>query len=100
MKPVIALDQCHRGGGTFVEIDDRELAVFLDDDGELVVVSDNTCPHSSGNLSAGEVAGACIVCPLHQWEFDIKTGLCTDSPKARVKIYQAEVRDGSVWVAV
>ena len=92
--------RCSVGRGTFVEHAGRELAVFRFDASPQVVVIDNACPHSSGNLSGGEVRGSVVVCPWHQWEFDLTTGVCVDSPKARVARYPAEVRDGFVYADI
>ena len=95
---LIALDRCRRGGGTFIERGDRELAVFILGDPREAIVIDNTCPHANGNLSAGQVSGTVVTCPSHDWQFDLCTGVCVDSPKARVRRYPAEIRDGAVWV--
>lgn len=90
--------RCRPGQGTFVEHAGRELAVFLLPDPERVFVIDNACPHSGGNLSAGDVVGNAVTCPWHQWAFALDTGVCTLSSRARVTRYPAEVRDGAVWV--
>ena len=95
---LIALNRCRPGKGTFIERGDLELAVFLLGDPPEVIVINNTCPHANGNLSAGEVHGTVVTCPSHDWQFDLCTGICVDSPKARVKRYPAEIRDGAVWV--
>ncbi len=95
---LIDIERCRRDGGTFVERGDRELAVFRLDDGDRVVVLDNACPHASGNLSGGEIVGGVVHCPWHFWEFDIETGVCTHSARARVHRYPAEVRDGVIWI--
>ena len=42
--------------------------------GEVFAVQD-LCPHLFANLSAGELRGASIVCPWHNSEFDMRTGL-------------------------
>ena len=62
-----------------------------------VVVIDNACPHSSGNLSAGSVYENVVTCPLHQWEFDLDRLRCTHSERVRVGGYPAEIRNGEVW---
>jgi nitrite reductase/ring-hydroxylating ferredoxin subunit len=97
-QAVIPVDRCRDGLGTFVEHAGRELAVYLLDDARRVEVIDNTCPHAGGNLSAGRVRGAVVTCPSHQWAFDLTTGVCTHSDRARVRRYPAEVRDNVVWV--
>ena len=95
---LIQLSKCRLGGGTFVERNGLELAVFRLTGPDRIVVIDNACPHAIGNLSGGEVTGGVVTCPWHQWEFDLETGACTHSPLARVRRYPAEVRDGSIWV--
>jgi nitrite reductase (NADH) small subunit len=95
---LIALESCRIGGGTFIEAGGLELAVFRLADPDRVIVIDNACPHSSGNLSAGEVADGIVTCPLHHWKFDLERGICTHSELARVRRYAAEIRpDGCVW---
>lgn len=96
---LIASQCCRVGAGVFVAAVDRELAVFRLIDPNRVIVIDNACPHSSGNLSAGHVTDGIITCPLHEWKFDLQTGVCIHSDQARVRRYPAEVRaDGFVWV--
>lgn len=95
---IIALNRCAAGKGTFVEAADRELAVFLLED--RVVVIDNACPHASGNLAGGEVKGDVVSCPWHFWEFDLHTGQCMHSPKATVRRYPVELREGEVWALI
>ena len=96
--PLIDLSRCRRDGGTFVEIDGRELAVFRLGDPERIVVTDNACPHASGNLSGGTVADGAVMCPWHEWVFDLSTGRCTRSEDARIHLYNVEVRRGVVHV--
>lgn len=96
---LIALASCRVNAGTFVEFGERELAVFRLSDPDRVFVIDNACPHSSGNLSAGEISGEIVTCPLHQWMFDLSSGVCTHSGLARVNRYAIEVRDdGFIWI--
>lgn len=94
---LIPIDRCRHDGGTFVEFDGRELAVFLLDDGRRVIALDNACPHAGGNLSGGAVDGRTVTCPWHQWVFELETGVCAHSELARVRRYPAEVREGHVW---
>ena len=94
---LIPLSRCRSEGGTFVAWKDRELAVFRWQAPAEVVIIDNRCPHSGGNLSGGEVTGRCVQCPWHHWEFDLDRGVCTHSPLATVRRYPVEVREGVVW---
>jgi nitrite reductase/ring-hydroxylating ferredoxin subunit len=95
---LIALSRCRPDGGTFVECRGRELAIFRYADSESVVVIDNACPHAGGNLAAGSLEGHIVTCPWHQWQFDLRTGVCMHSALARVRRYPAVIRDGTVWI--
>lgn len=95
MTNLIRAARCRSDGGTFVEWGGLELAVFLV--GDQVMVLDNSCPHASGNLSSGDVENGIVACPWHDWRFDLTTGICTHSDKARVRRYPAELREGDVW---
>jgi len=97
MTKLIAVDRCRAGQGTFVVSGDRELAVFLLDSPERAFVMDNSCPHASGNLSGGEIIDGKVDCPWHHWEFDVTTGVCTHSDRARVACYPAQIREGYIW---
>lgn len=95
---LIELDRCSPDRGTFVAHAGHELAVFRLGEPTGVVVIDNACPHASGNLSGGALLDNVVTCPWHQWAFDLRTGICTNSPRARVRRYRTEVRDGAIWV--
>ena len=96
-QQLIAIDRCQEGAGTFVAHNGLELAVFVLVDPPRVIVTDNACPHASGNLSGGTIEGETVACPWHHWTFDLNTGVCTHSDLARVRRYPAETRDGHVW---
>jgi nitrite reductase (NADH) small subunit len=53
-------------------IGDRQIAIFNLGDRFLAV--DNQCPHQSGPLCDGIVAGDSVVCPLHAWKVNLETG--------------------------
>jgi len=95
--PLVQLDRCPAGTGVFVAAGGHELAVFRLGDPDRVVVIDNACPHSSGNLAAGSVEGNVVTCPLHKWKFDLDRGVCTHSDLARVTQYRTEIRDAVIW---
>lgn len=42
---------------------------------------DNVCPHRGGPLAEGTIERGKIVCPWHQWEFDLSTGVGTPNLK-------------------
>lgn len=58
--------------GRAVEVASKQLAIF--NLGDRFVAVENKCPHRSGPLADGILAGNTIVCPLHTWKFDLATG--------------------------
>ena len=99
MIKLIALDRCPVGRGVFVECRGRELAVFRPaTGGDEVFVTENACPHSSGNLSGGLLDGVEVTCRSHDRRFDLRSGSCVDSPKARIVRYPVQVRGGDVYI--
>ena len=58
--------------GRAAVIGDKQIAIFNLGDRFLAV--ENQCPHQSGPLCDGIVAGDAVVCPLHAWKVNLETG--------------------------
>lgn len=65
--------------------------------GKIAVIS-NHCPHSGGPLGQGMVEDGKVMCPLHGWAFDVISGATDEDADVRVRVFQAEVRDGALFV--
>ncbi len=84
----------------------EKMAVWRDADGNANVIADK-CPHRGASLSQGKVAGDCLQCPFHGFEFD-STGKCTFipanglivvPPKAmKTTAYPIREAHGFIWV--
>jgi nitrite reductase/ring-hydroxylating ferredoxin subunit len=74
-------------GRLVIEVDDRQIAVFLAE-GRVYAV-DNRCPHEGNPLVEGEVLGDTLVCAFHGWRFDLETGGCLLGERA-VRRYPVE----------
>lgn len=59
---------------------------------------DAGCPHAGGPLGEGSLEGSELVCPLHGYAFDIRTGACLDDPELPLECFEVRVRDGVVQV--
>jgi nitrite reductase (NADH) small subunit len=59
--------------GRVALIGDLEIAIF--NLGDRFFAMDNRCPHQSGPLCDGIVAGDAVVCPLHAWKVNLETGM-------------------------
>ncbi len=79
-----------------VQVDSRQIALFKT--GGDVFAMDNACPHKGAPLGQGTVEGGKIFCPMHGWEFDIRTGICADRPDRPAKCIPVRVVDGQVQI--
>jgi 3-phenylpropionate/trans-cinnamate dioxygenase ferredoxin component len=58
----------------------------------------NECPHQGGSLCDGWVEGEIVVCPLHGWEFDVRSGACMTVPGERVERYTVSVEGDAIYL--
>jgi 3-phenylpropionate/trans-cinnamate dioxygenase ferredoxin subunit len=68
-------------------------------DGDVFAIED-ACNHAGASLAEGWVEGRCVVCPMHAYVFDLRTGelqrpknLCDDQ-----RTYDAEIEGDEVAV--
>ena len=85
------------GRGLAVEVQGIRLAVFFVN-GQLDIL-EGRCPHANAPLGRGWLEGTLVVCPLHRWKCDVRTGECRTNPQKTVRHYQSRVDDkGMIWV--
>ena len=83
------------GTGILVELGGERIALF-NVDGAFYAIGD-TCTHSGGPLSEGDLDGEVVTCPWHGAEFDVKTGEVVSPPapdpvpRYRVKVEGSEI---------
>lgn len=80
-----------------IRIGDRILAVGRAD-GELFCL-DDWCPHAGASLAQGTLDDGVLVCPLHGYVYDVRTGRCEDDPTP-VATFPVRERDGEVEVEI
>jgi nitrite reductase/ring-hydroxylating ferredoxin subunit len=94
---VASLDEIPEDGGLRIVLGELELGLYRVD-GELYAL-DNICPHAGFPLSEGLLDGACVICPAHMWEFDVRTGLPPMvTTGERLARYAVRVQDDSAWI--
>lgn len=54
-------------------------ALYQDEAGEVHCL-DAFCPHMEGPLFEGTVMNGEVVCPWHQWRYELKSGCRVDAP--------------------
>ncbi|HTT74800.1 MAG TPA: Rieske 2Fe-2S domain-containing protein [Candidatus Binataceae bacterium] len=61
------------GEGRTFNTSGERVTVFRTRGGELFAVQ-ASCPHRGGPLADGILGAAKLICPLHAWTFDLRTG--------------------------
>ncbi|MCC1492164.1 nitrite reductase small subunit NirD [Cognatishimia sp. F0-27] len=72
------------------------VAVFRTAEDEVFALTDR-CPHKGGPLSEGIVHGQSVTCPLHNWVFDLNTGVAKGED-ATVETFAVRVEAGRVLI--
>jgi nitrite reductase/ring-hydroxylating ferredoxin subunit len=93
---VLDLAALPRDRPALVEVQGQDVALVRR--GEEVFALGNECPHQGGSLCDGWTEGDIVVCPLHGWEFDLRSGACMTVPGERVPRYRVTLADGGVWL--
>ncbi|MCE8008182.1 nitrite reductase small subunit NirD [Aestuariivita sp.] len=70
------------------------VALFRTGKAEVFAAS-NTCPHKRGPLSEGIVHGQKVTCPLHNWVFDLNTGLA-QGEDGQIAVYPVRLDGGRI----
>jgi 3-phenylpropionate/trans-cinnamate dioxygenase ferredoxin subunit len=59
---------------------------------------DNRCPHQGCSLSNGSLDGLVIVCPCHDWRFNLERGEYEDDSSLKLVSFLWKVEAGKIWV--
>jgi nitrite reductase/ring-hydroxylating ferredoxin subunit len=65
---------------------------------DKIFVIDNRCPHQGCGFSGGSLDGLVIICPCHEWRFNLETGGYEEDPEMVLKKYEWKIHSGKIWV--
>lgn len=83
------------GSGMLVELDGQRIALF-NVNGKFHAIGD-TCTHSGGPLSEGDLEEDIVTCPWHGAQFDVKTGEVVAPPAQEpVPTYRVKVEGSDI----
>ena len=71
--------------------------LFIKQHGKIFVI-DNRCPHMGCGFSGGTLEGLVIICPCHDWHFNLETGEYADEPSIKLIMFEWKVEVGKIWV--
>lgn len=96
---VAALAEVPEAEGLAVRSGGVRVGIFLIE-GEVYAM-ENLCPHANSALVGDELEGHVIFCPVHWWDFDVRTGFKPGySDGVPIPCFAVEVRGGDVWLDV
>lgn len=81
-----------------VKVNGKSLCLVGYED-EVYAVS-STCPHAGGELSGGWCKNGKLICPLHRYAYDIKTGKGDPGQNDYIDTYAVEVRGDDIYVGM
>lgn len=74
-----------------------EVAVFWNDGAPCALA--NICIHRKRELARGTIFQGRVICPGHQWAFDLETGYCAERERTQ-PVYRVETHGDTVLVDV
>ena len=69
-------------------------------DGDAIYAVESKCPHAGGPLAKGYIEDGHIVCPLHRFKYDLKTGRKGQDQGGYLENYQVECREDGIYVGI
>lgn len=63
---------------------------------------EDKCPHNGFSLSQGTTTpdGISIVCPLHRYAYNLKTGRCSHSSGGGARVFPMEEREDGLYIGI
>lgn len=68
--------------------------------GGVVYAVSGRCAHMGCPLLAGTLDGHTLICPCHDWSFDIRTGRFLAAPELGLTVYPTRSDDGKLYLNI
>lgn len=92
---VAALDELRRRKRKLATVGAEYIALFLV--GDHVYALRDVCIHKGRQLSKGTVLRGHVICPGHQWQFDLETGWVSSQERCQ-PTYAVKIEDNRVYI--
>jgi len=89
-------DNLEIGKSAIIEVGNKEIALF-NYKGDFYAI-DNTCPHRGSPLGEGRIEEGILICPGHEWRFELKSGWCPQNPELSTEVYPIKVHNEKIYV--
>jgi len=95
---VASVSELGPGSAKAIEVKGQTIALFNVEG--TIYATDNTCLHQGGPLGEGELMGEVVICPWHQWEYNVRTGEKVGDSSLKLATYPVQVEGNDIKVAV
>ncbi len=95
---VVKEEELPIGKSIIVAAKSEEIALF-NYKGKYYAVA-NKCLHKGAPLGEGRIEEGVVICPNHEWRYDLETGGCRQNPELFTKVYPVRVAKGNVWIGL
>ncbi len=75
-----------------------DLVVMRWENEDQVSVLFGRCLHRGALLADGHIRGKDLICGLHEWDYNYKTGISSYNPEEQLHRFSAWIEKGKVWV--
>ena len=75
-----------------------DLVVMRWENEDQVSVLFGRCLHRGALLADGHIRGKDLICGLHEWDYNYKTGISSYNPAEQLQRFSAWIENGKVWV--
>ena len=93
---VIAESEIQEGKMKLIRAEGKQV-LFIKQNGKLYVIDDR-CPHMGCKFSWGNIDDDFIVCPCHEWRFNLETGEYENDSEFILTTYPFKIKDEKIWV--
>ena len=98
LRRVADLDELRPGEMKGVSVDGKPVVV-LNVGGQICAYADR-CAHKGVPLSTGRLIDDTLLCDVHYWQYDARTGCGINPDGVALRKYDVAVQEGAVWVDV
>ena len=95
---VASVSELTPGSAKAIEVKGKTIALFNVEG--TIYATDNTCLHQGGPLGEGELMGEVVICPWHQWEYDVRTGENVEDHSLKLATFPVQIDGSDIKVAV
>ena len=86
------------GKSAIISAGKEEIALF-NYKGKYYAVA-NKCLHKGSPLGEGRIEEGILICPNHEWRYNLLTGDCPQNPEMKTKVYPVRVVEGKIRIGL